>query len=93
MRESPIGIDQLRIRTEETLEQQHNKKLELSRIYNLCFSTDAGKIVLAMMQADIDEQETFDPNMSAQHGYYREGMKAVLRKILSNIKYSTQKQE
>jgi hypothetical protein len=44
-----------------------------------------------MMQADVDEQETFDPNMSAQHGYYREGQKQPLRKILHYIKLATQK--
>ncbi len=88
---SPWGIDQLRTRIEDTKEQQEAKRQEISRLYNLCFSTDAGKVVLAMMQADVDEQETFDPNMSAQHGYYREGMKAPLRKILQHIKYATQK--
>ena len=91
MKESWLGIDQLRAKVEDTKEQQETKKQEIARLYNLCFSTDAGKAVLAMMQADIDEQETFDPNMPAQHGYYREGMKAPLRKILQYIKYATQK--
>lgn len=88
---SPWGIDQLRIKTTDTIEQQNAKTQDIARVYNLCFSSDAGKVVLAMMQADVDEQETFDPAMSAQMGYYREGQKQPLRKILSYIKLATQK--
>lgn len=86
-----LGIDQLRIKAEDSKEAQTAKIMDTARLYNLCFSTDAGKAVLAMMQADVDEQETFDPNMSAQHGYYREGQKQPLRKILQYIKLATQK--
>lgn len=88
-----LGIEQLRAKTADTIEQQNAKSQDIARLYNLCFSTDAGKAVLAMMQADVDEQETFDPNMSAQYGYYREGQKQPLRKILHYIKLATQKQE
>ena len=88
---SPWGIDQLRIKTTDTIEEQESKKQDTARLYATCFSTEAGKIVLAMMQADVDEQETFDPAMSAQMGYYREGQKQPLRKILNYVKLATQK--
>ena len=91
MTESWLGIEQLRIKTEDTKEQQESKRLDVARLYGLCFGTEAGQKVLAMMQADVDEQETFDPNMSAQHGYYREGQKQPLRKTLQYIKLATQK--
>jgi hypothetical protein len=90
MKDSPWGIDKLKINKDTALKQREAFDADC-RLYALCFNTDAGKKVLELMKAAIEAQPTWNPDMKPEYGYYREGQNDVLRHILNRIKYATQK--
>jgi hypothetical protein len=54
---------------------------EMAAVYDACFSTPAGRAVLADMRKKYVEVSRFVPGAGADYGYYREGMAQAVFEI------------
>ena len=86
-KESWLGIDRLHNQQKEKQEKQLEAVGKECAIYAECFNTAAGKKVLEMIRRDLDE-ETWNPALGPNFGYYREGQNDILRNINNRVNYA-----
>lgn len=62
---------------------ENNEKL--LRAYQAVFSTEAGKVVLDDLKARTTDKPTWNPDLSVNHGFVREGQNMIVRLIEKRI--------
>ena len=82
---SPWGIDNLKEQVKELNEKQIQELQQKFVYYAQCFSTPAGKQVLADLERLLNDRPTWNPMKSKKHGYYREGQNDVLKFIINRV--------
>lgn len=80
-----MGIDEINKEIERA-ETATNADKELSVLFNICFSTDAGKKVMEALSTILNDI-ILDPAhpKPVQLGFYREGQNSVVRMIQKRV--------
>lgn len=73
------------IPTEEALEEASAKARQLNAWFAQCFSTEAGKRVLAYLERNTLEKPSFFPGQDVNYGIWREGQNNIVREITNRI--------
>ena len=58
---------------------------ELSKLFNVTFSTDAGKKTIARLKEVFVDRDMYQPGMTLDQVAFRQGEASIVKKILKEI--------